>query len=301
MKRKRSRFTFAAIFLIGAENMTLPPVVLLAGLSLFAADDDLAPAVRDEANLFSPDARQKADEEIAVLRDVYHFDLVIETAASPPAELHKKITGMRPAQAALLLRTWAEAQANQAINKGAYVLICEEPGDVEVIVSPEALEQEFTGYDANRLRSLLKNMNRRPNRVAQRDKRLLEAVVQTREAIRYNLRPAFPWLPVGGVLVGVVGLWGVLSIVRRRLRAAEPAEPPRLNLVNAMRGGLFGTVAGHWIIDTLFVAASHSSAPLEEGQVRLPLTQPPPTAAEAPQSAAAQSDRLDLAAREEFV
>jgi hypothetical protein len=279
--------------------MTLPPVVLLAGLSMFAADEALAPAVRDEANLFSPDARQKADQEIAALRDVYHFDLVIETAAAPPAELHKKITGMRPAQAAPLLRAWAETQANQTINKGAYVWICEEPGDVEVVVSPEALQQEFTSYDANRLRSLLKNMNRRPNRVAQRDKRLFEAAAQTREAIRYNLRPAFPWLPVGGVLVGVAGLWGVLSIVRSRLCATQPPEPPRLNLVNAMRGGMFGTAAGHWIIDTLFVAASRSSAPVEEGQVRLPSVPPPPAEGDGDAPLATQQDRLDLAARDE--
>jgi hypothetical protein len=170
---------------------------------------------------------------------------------------------------------------------------------VEVVVSPEALQQEFTSYDANRLRSLLKYMNGRRNRIAQRDKRLLEAVVQTREAIRYNLRPAFPWLPVGGVLVGVMGLWGVLSIVRRRLRAAEPPEPPRLNLVNALRGGMFGTAAGHWIIDTLFVAASRSSAPLEEGQVRLPSVPPLPAEADGDAPLVTQRDRLDMAARDE--
>ena len=91
-------------------------------------------------------------------------------------------------------------------------------GDVEVVVSPEALQQEFTAYDVNRLHSLLATMRAGPRYVAQRDKRLLEAVIQIREAVRYNLRPPFPWLQVCGVLVGVLGLWGVLSLARR-LRA----------------------------------------------------------------------------------
>jgi len=284
--------------------MTLPPLILLVGASMFAAGDVLAPAVRDEAGLFSPEARQKADVEITALRDVYHLDTVIETVVAPPDELHKKITGLRPAQAAPLLHAWAEAQANQAINKGVYVWICKEPGDVEVVVSPEVLEQDFTAYDANRLRSLLKNMNRWPSRIAQRDKRLLEAVVQIREAVRYNLRPPFPWLQVSGVLVGVLGLWGVLSLLRRRLRAAESPEPRRLNLFNALLGGMFGTVAAHWIIDTLFVAASRSSPPMEEGRLRLPVVEPPQTTSEretAEPTPVTQLNRLDLAARDEPV
>ena len=228
--------------------MTLPSLFLVALVG--------ASAVRDEARLFSPETRQKADEEIAALGDVYHLDIVVETADSPPEELRRKIAGMKPAYVAPLLHDWAAERADQEGIKGVYILICKEPGDVEVVVSPEVLQRDFTVYDAKRLSFLLrKTMKAGPSYIARRDKSLLEAVVQMREAVRYNLRPPFPWLPVSGVLVGVLGLWGVLSLVRRRLRAAEPPEPLRLNLFNALLGGMFGTVAGHWIIDTLFVAA----------------------------------------------
>jgi hypothetical protein len=64
---------------------------------------------------------------------------------------------------------------------------------------------------------------------------------------------------------------------------------------------MFGTVAAHWIIDTLYVAASLSAAPPEEGRVRLPLAQPPPTAPEEQEAPETQPVRLDLAARDEFV
>jgi hypothetical protein len=280
--------------------MTLPPLFLLAVVGACAVGDGPAPAVRDEAELFSHEARQKADEEIADLRDVYHLDIVVETAVMPPEELHKKIAGMKPAHAAPLLRSWAVDRADQQATKGVYILICKAPGDVEVVVSPDALQQDFTGYDAKRLHSLLRTMKTGPSHVAQRDKRLLEAVAQIREAVRYNLRPSFPWLPVSGVLAGVLGLFGVLSLVRRRLRAAEPPEPLRLNLFNALLGGMFGTVAAHWIIDTLFVAASRTSAPLEEGRLRLPSMQATPAVSEAVEPATvSQPDRLDLAARDE--
>ncbi len=280
--------------------MTLPPVALLAGLSLFAADERIVTGVHDAANLFSPDARRRADGEIAAFRDVYHFDIVIDTVAALPEGLHKKIAGMKPAQASPLLYAWADAQVDWTINNGVYVWICKEPGDVEVVVSPEAQQREFTQYDATRLRSLLKSMRAGPTHAGQRDKRLLLAVAQVREAVRYNLRPPFPWLAVGSVLVGVVGLWGILSLVRRRLGAPGATESPRLALLSGLLGGEFGTVAGHWVIDTLFVAASRSSAPVVvERQVRQPTAPSSPAATEAP--APAQSDRLDLAAREEFV
>ncbi len=280
--------------------MTPPPLLLLVGMGMFAgAGAGSVPAVRDQAGLFSPEARQKADVEYAALRDIYHLDVVVETAAAPPEELRKKISGMRSAHAAPLLHAWAAERADREEIKGVYILICTEPRDVEVLASPEVLQHDFTNYDANRLHSLLINMKAGPNHVAQRDKRLLEAAVQIREAVRYNLRPPFPWLPVSGVLVGVLGLWGVLSLARSRLRVGEPSEPLRLNLFNALLGGMFGTIAAHWIIDTLFVAASRSSLPQEETRVTLPSARTAPSFAEAVQPAPEmQGDRLDLAARD---
>ena len=175
--------------------------------------------------------------------------------------------------------------------------ICKEPGDVEVVVSPEALQREFTGYDANRLRSLLKSMKAGPSHIAQRDKRLLEAVVQIREAVRYNLRPALPL--AGGERrpcrrPGFVGSpqLGAPAFASSRSRRNRS----RLNLFNALLGGMFGTAAAHWIIDTLFVAASRSSVPLEEGRLRLPLVQPPPAGSDGEAAPETQLDRLDLVA-----
>jgi hypothetical protein len=277
--------------------MKLPPLILLAAMSLGAGGGP-ASAVRDNAGLFSPEAVQKADEEIAALQDVYHLGVEMETITSPAEELRTKIGRMKPAQAAPLLKAWAEKEASQAAGKGVYILICKEPGDVEVIVPPEIRARDFTLYDATRLRSLLQAMRSGPTHVAQRDKRLLEAVGQLREAVRYNLRPPFPWFAVSGVLAGVLGLWGVLSLVRRRLYAVDAPDPLRLNLFNASLGSRFGTAAAHWIVDALFVAASRSCAPPEQESFPLPAPAAPPAVDET--APGTRPDPLDLVVRDEL-
>ena len=137
---------------------------------------------------------------------------------------------------------------------------------------PKPSDGTFTAVDAKSTSlPLLATMRAGPRYGAQRDKNCWNAVVQIREARAYNLRPPFPWLQVGGVLVGVLGLWGVLGLVRRRLRDLRRgrSEPGRLVLVGALLGGMFGTAAGHWIYDSLFVAASRSAAPLEPAMARI--------------------------------
>ena len=51
--------------------MTLPSLFLLAIVGASTGADGAAPAIRDDAGLFSRETGQKADEEIAALRDVY--------------------------------------------------------------------------------------------------------------------------------------------------------------------------------------------------------------------------------------
>jgi hypothetical protein len=117
------------------------------------------------------------------------------------------------------------------------------------------------------------------------------------------MRPPFPWLAVGGVMAGALALWGVLGVVRLRLQTktppAESADSRQLSLQNGMLGGMFGSVAGHWIYDTLFIAASGSS-PLQTTSpaVRGPAANEAANDAVEPTPEQAKAERMNLAARD---
>ena len=97
---------------------------------------------------------------------------------------------------------------------------------------------------------------------------------------------------------GALGLWGVLGLVRLRLRTAAPPEARSPALFAALLGGLFGSAAGHWIYDTLFVAASRSAVAEPPAPVApaAPKEAGPVEAAEPP--APTPAERLDLAAHD---
>jgi len=292
--------------------MTHPRLSLLATLSVLAvaasvrADD--RPAVRDDAHLFSPEARRKADEEIADIKRVYHLDFVLETASTAPDEVKSQLQAAKTdAQKTQVLHAWGARRAEAAGSDGVYVLVCKEVvrgwfgreyGCVVVTVAPEALGRAITAADAKALHDRLVWFTRGQD-TARNDRILRNAVEQVREDLAYNLRPPFPWLQVSGVLLGVLGLWGVLGLVRQRLQGTAVAGPPetgRLVLYGGLLGGMFGTVAGHWIYDSLFVVASCSAPSIA------PITAaagPPSAEAGDTESAPTAAGRLDLAARDE--
>ncbi len=257
--------------------MTLPPSSPARFLGVFAVavaaraeDDRPTAAVWDEAQLFSPEARQKADEELAEITKNYHLDFLLETVASPPDEVKKQLQAAKTnAQKSQILQAWGARRAEDAGSDGVYVLVCRdvtrgwfgrEYGCVVVVVAPEALGRAITAVDAKALHDRLVWFTRGQD-TARNDKILHNAVAHVREDLAYNLRPPFPWLQVSGVLLSVLGLWGVLGLVRQRMQGAAvagPPEPGRLVLYGGLLGGMFGAVAGHWIYDSLFVVASRS-------------------------------------------
>jgi hypothetical protein len=295
--------------------MTLPRLLWIAVPGVFfaaagvRADDAPLPAVRDEAGLFSPEAARQASTDLDGIKDIFKLSLIIETAAAPPDDVRNQLKdAKKDAEKEAILRAWAK-RADAAGRESVHVLICEDVargwfgkvyGSVMVTVPAGVRSSEFTDGDARAIHDQLRWLTSEKNK-AKNDAILLTAVSRLRENLRHKAEPAFPWLGMGAVVAVVLGLWGVLALVRLRLRTAAPPEPQRIGLFHALLGGMFGSVAASWIYDSLFVAASRAAAPAEEAPPA-PALQPaaaetaePPAPVDAEPGPTTTAERLDLA------
>jgi hypothetical protein len=288
-------------------------VFALLGMAAFAvgarSDDAPPPAVRDDAQLFQPNAAAQASEELKDIGELYGLPFVLETVASAEDVKDQLRDAKTSLQKDQVLRDWAAKRAKEADDKAVYILICKDVthgwfgrvyGAVVVVVPDEARSRQFTDADAKALHDQLRWFNAGKAR-AKNDAILLSAVDRLRDMLAYNHRPPFPWFGVGGVMGVVLGLWGLLGLVRLRMRRADAASGPpetrRPDLFAALLGSMFGSVSAHWVYDTLFVAASRAPA-VEEALPAVDEKQPAaPVEAAAPREPT-QSERLDLAASE---
>ena len=243
----------------------------LAATAAARADDAAPPAVRDEAGLFDESAARQAAEELHNVGSLYHLHFLLQTVVAPPPEKQEQLKAAKNAVAKdKILRDSGAEEANKAGGDAVFILVCRDAvhgwvwtyGCVVVTVPDTARSDQFSEADARTLRERLRLVH--AGNKAKNDAILLAAVAEVRDDLDYNHRPPFPWLGLGGVMAGVLGVWGVLALVRLRLRSADAAGPrERSGLFAALLGGMFGGAAGHWIYDTLFVVASRPKVPAE--------------------------------------
>jgi hypothetical protein len=238
-----------------------------------AADGDSP--VRDGANLFSPAAIARAAEQMRAIRRQFHLDFVLETTDTLPKDVVERFDRSRNPD-----RTFGEVALERARAAGvegiyAYVSTMPRRQSIAVVVWPTRYRDVFGNDSREKVRRLLAgNLKQRP------DQALEQAVALVRE----ELTPTSSWFSGWTVLALIGGgllLWVILGLVRMHL-AQPPAAPApgaeRAGFVPGLLGGMFGSVAGHWIYDTLFQAprtAPANAAP--------PAGPPPAPPAGAPQ------------------
>jgi hypothetical protein len=244
----------------------MPLWIILAlavvGIGLPARAESPAGAISDGAGLFNAETTARAEKEIADIRRTYHRDLVVETVKSVPDADLKRVRGMNRREAAAYFAGWATERAQMAKVDGIYMLVCQEPKRyVQVSVFPEGSETVLTATERDRTEQLFLNTWGRsgPNNA------LLAALERIKEALKGRFPPegaqadssAFSWWTFGYILLAFLALWLVLGLIRARL-ATPPADgiqgvsQGRVTVMSGLLGGMFGSVAGHWIYDTLF-------------------------------------------------
>lgn len=242
----------------------LPRCLSLIGLVLLAsavrAQNKTAP-IRDDAQLFHPDAIAHAEQGIAEIQRDYDCNLLIRTVNSTAPGHHHWFPFLRTPEVNRKLEAQAREYASESGVEGIYVVIFTRPRTVHVIVWPED-KPEFTRRDAEALRRML--THRLHTRDA--DPALLALVDQVHTVLGDHVArgssPVVNDVVLAGLLVGGLGLWLLLRMIRYRMRArrgvsgwqegSEIDPSIQTRATAALLGTRFGFPAGMWVYDKLY-------------------------------------------------
>jgi hypothetical protein len=240
-------------------------LICLAGVT---RADERPSAIRDAAGLFRADIVARAEQQIDDIRRAYDRNLFVETvpSASPRKWHWKWFLGTREVNR--ILQEQAEKRADAAGADGIYVVICNDPRDVHVVVRP-ADDPAFTPHDAETLRRTIARLPRdsSPDEALRSLVRQVQSILQA-HASRGQSTSVVHQFVLAGLLGGGVGLWLVLCLIRFKMRArhagstVEESVEEKVRRRPALLGAMFGFPAGHWIYDKLYPAPNGKSGPL---------------------------------------
>jgi hypothetical protein len=265
--------------------LRLAPVLVVLTGALPARASETDQPIHDEAHMFQPVALEQAREKIAQLWDRWHIHFRLDTVAELPPDVRTKMQKAGKPDVEFL--TWAKQRAERLEFEGIYVLISQEPKhkSIAVVVRPEALQKTFTPRNCKRVSDLLnKEISRGEPNTA-----LLSALDRVLELVQWNIEGGYGvWVILGWVILGLLALRVLFLLIQVKMENAErqqqrrehyarqveaaqaaqaaqaaaiqaataqpssPSDKDHQGLMPAMLGGLFGTMAGHWIYDSLF-------------------------------------------------
>ena len=259
---------FAQNALGGATGLTAP----------VALNDSPCLGVQDHAGLFSLSAVSKTREAIQQFRHEFHRDLVVETFAHVSAEDQKRLRSLNRKALEKFFGSWATRRASTIGIDGVYILICKEPREVYVLISPQTPEQPFTEDNARELRrSLERQLPKAPDAALTDAVALMRTTVSDNLADRQSSSTSIHYETIALLVAGFIGFWLLLSLVRSVLPKTD-SDPHYVGRTSGFLGALFGTTAGHWVYDRLFRAHPpsrsqpesdylHSQTPMTEGDL----------------------------------
>jgi uncharacterized protein len=248
--------------------------------------------IRDEANLFTQDARITAyTDYILPAHNTAHKDIFIETRKSGPNVSESEF------------RRWADAQAQKYKINGVYILITEQPHKIEIVQDRATLEEGwFVKANADEEFRILKHwlINGKP------DSALLKGLDYVKTTLHEHAqtnvtRPQNQWsnptpspapapAPTGwfgghwlGFLCLGIGalllLWMIFGIIRGMSTyrggggygggpgygayggGYGPGYGGGGGFLSSLMGGMFGAAAGNWMYNNWFGGPHTSSTP----------------------------------------
>jgi hypothetical protein len=135
----------------------VPIAAVVAGWLTAAGAYAAVPEIRDEAGIFKPETVRKANEIIRDIHDRFHKDLLIEAFKTAPGNRAEELRKMDPKEREQFFTNWLKERARESRVDGVYVLICMNPGHIEVGVGKETVKKAFTHQNKQELERILVN------------------------------------------------------------------------------------------------------------------------------------------------
>jgi uncharacterized membrane protein YgcG len=115
----------------------------------------VANEVKDAGGFFSAAAVRKANAEIKELQQKLQTNLLIETFKTVPPDKAKQFEGLSAAGRRQFFADWVQERVKASRVDGIHVLICREPGHLEIGLGEKVRKETFTPADRDKLRDLL--------------------------------------------------------------------------------------------------------------------------------------------------
>ena len=135
-------------------------IACCVGLLLLAVSSTAfaAAGVKDNGHFFKSETVEKVDTELQQAQKDFGKELVVETYATVPDAMKSEFDTVKDDKdkRAEFFAKWLGERAHELQVNGVYVLICKDPGHVEVKAGAKTREKgEFTQVNQNKMRDLL--------------------------------------------------------------------------------------------------------------------------------------------------
>jgi uncharacterized membrane protein YgcG len=226
------------------NRLLLSSMVLAASWPAWAAAES---QVIDRANMFTPAAKERAEQLFRDFQRRTKVEIVVETISNLQGADPKLSDRLPPTEAERVLTKYSKQQAAAKGIRGLYILICRDPEKLKYESSRNSINPQDTQAVVGAVMSSLKNR--------EFDQALMKAadVLQKIEPATSSAPPRVAkqeqntLSPIWTILLIGLGIWLVVGLMRGLSGAGTGG-----GFFPSMLGGLFGGMAGMWMYDSFF-------------------------------------------------
>jgi uncharacterized membrane protein YgcG len=226
------------------NRLLLSSMVLAASWPAWAAAES---QVIDRANMFTPAAKERAEQLFRDFQRRTKVEIVVETISNLQGADPKLSDRLPPTEAERVLTKYSKQQAAAKGIRGLYILICRDPEKLKYESSRNSINPQDTQAVVGAVMSSLKN--REFDQALMKAAEVLEKVepAPASASPRAAKQGQNGLSPIWMFLLIALGIWLVVGLMRGLSGAGTGG-----GFFSSMLGGMFGGMAGMWMYDSFF-------------------------------------------------